>query len=90
MTVQIKPRAADRAPTRDRGDGAYSIAPDLAYLRLSIVNIVYSACKVMATVVWVLIDAGLPTSQGSIIHVKQKRFGSALPASYYHTDAWLL
>lgn len=41
MTIQIPLSKIDRAGREDRGDGAWSIAPDLAYLRLSIVNAVF-------------------------------------------------
>lgn len=75
MAVQIRLSAIDRAKVADRRDGAWSVAPDLCYLRLAIVNVAGDRQ-------WALIDTGLPTCRGSIIDVAEKRFGSsARPAA---------
>ena len=40
--------------------GLHDIAPDLAYKRLAIVNVVFFGAPQAASGEWVLIDAGLP------------------------------
>lgn len=82
MAIQIGLSAIDRARTQDRGDGALSIAPDLCYVRLAIVNVVFFGQPGAGDRNWVLIDTGLPTSRASIVAVAEKRFGNgARPAA---------
>ncbi|MER8413563.1 MBL fold metallo-hydrolase [Mesorhizobium sp. M1342] len=82
MTVQIRLSDIDHARRENRGDGVWSIAPDLAYLRLTIVNVVFFGAPGSGDRNWVLIDTGLPTSRSSILAVAEKRFGAgARPAA---------
>jgi glyoxylase-like metal-dependent hydrolase (beta-lactamase superfamily II) len=82
MTIQIGLSDSDRARVENRGDGAWSIAPDLCYLRLSIVNVVFFGLPGSGDRNWVLIDTGLPTSRSSIVDVAGRRFGNgARPAA---------
>lgn len=82
MTIQITLSDQDRAPTRDAGDGAESLTADLAYLRLSIVNVVFFGRSGGGDRSWVLIDTGLPTSLDAIEEVAARRFGEgAAPAA---------
>jgi glyoxylase-like metal-dependent hydrolase (beta-lactamase superfamily II) len=82
MTIQIGLSDSDRAKVENRGDGAWSITPDLCYLRLSIVNVVFFGMPDSGDRDWVLIDTGLPTSRSSIVDVAEKRFGKgARPAA---------
>lgn len=90
MTVQIPLSEIDRARHEDLGDGAWTIAPDLAYLRLSIVNVVFFGTP-GDHAEWVLIDTGLPTSRSSIVGVARSRFGldarpSAIILTHGHFD----
>lgn len=52
------------------GDGAWSVALDLCYLRLAIVNVVFFGAPGAGDRQWALIDTGLPTSRA------ERRFGS--------------
>src|SRR5690554_5857713 len=77
MAVQIALTDADLAPVEDKGDGAWSIGGDLAYLRLSIVNVVFYGAPGCGDRNWVLIDTGLSTSKRAIMDVAERRFGTA-------------
>lgn len=90
MTVQLSLEANDIAPTTETGSGVLGFAPDLAYLRLTIVNVVFFGDPTKGDG-WVLIDAGLPTSKGSIIDAADHRFGhktrpSAIIVTHGHFD----
>ncbi|MER9655114.1 MBL fold metallo-hydrolase [Mesorhizobium sp. M0152] len=76
MTVQIPLSEIDHARRENRGDGAWSIAPDLGYLRLAIVNVMFFGAPGSGDRNWVLIDTGLPKSRSSILAVAEKRFGT--------------
>ncbi len=75
MSNQIKLSERCRAPTEDRGHGLHTLAPDLAYLRLSIVNVVFYGRSTAGDGEWVLIDTGLATSASSIEDCAARRFG---------------
>jgi glyoxylase-like metal-dependent hydrolase (beta-lactamase superfamily II) len=82
MTIQIGLSEIDHARREDHGDGAWSIAPDLGYLRLSMVNVVFFGAPNSGDRNWVLIDTGLTTSRSSIVAAAEKRFGTgARPAA---------
>ena len=51
------------------------VAPDIAYLRLSIVNVVLYGPPAAGNGGWVLIDTGLPTSASAIRDCAGRRFG---------------
>jgi glyoxylase-like metal-dependent hydrolase (beta-lactamase superfamily II) len=80
MAGQIPLRDLDQAPRRDAGDGTWSIAGDLAYVRLTMVNVVMWGSPGSSG--WVLIDTGLRTSADEIVQCAEKRFGAdAYPAA---------
>ncbi len=76
MANQIKLAASDEARFEDRGDGTKSVADDLAYLRLSIVNVVFFGRPACGDRNWVLVDAGLRTSKQAILECAERRFGN--------------
>jgi len=79
VTQQISLPASACAidPERDaqRRDGAHEVAPDLAYLRLAIVNVVFIGLPGAGDGRWVLVDAGLAGTAGWIRSVARRRFG---------------
>ncbi len=76
MVSQLALTDEDLAPLTETGDGAKSFAPDLAYRRLSIVNVIFYG-RPRSDTDWVLIDTGLPTSASTIRDCAEKRFGEA-------------
>lgn len=65
-----------------RDDGTHEIAPDLAYKRLAIVNVVFYGAPNAGDGNWVLIDAGVMKTAGLIISAAEERFGkNAKPAA---------
>jgi len=58
---------------RDASDGSVEIAPDLAYKRESIVNVVFVGTRSS----WVLVDTGVAGSASSIKGICEQRFGEA-------------
>lgn len=81
MARQIPLDSAGRAddPGRDRArdDGTHEIAPDLAYRRLAIVNVVFVGAPGAGDRQWVLIDAGVMGTAGLIAKAAEERFGPA-------------
>ncbi|MDW6020992.1 MBL fold metallo-hydrolase [Mesorhizobium sp. BAC0120] len=77
MTSQVPLRDLDAAPRRNRGDNAWSIAGDLAYLKLMMVNVVFYGHPREPD--WVLVDTGLSISADEIMECAEKRFGSDTP-----------
>jgi glyoxylase-like metal-dependent hydrolase (beta-lactamase superfamily II) len=74
--------AYDAKQDKVRDDGTHEIAPDLAYKRLAIVNVVFFGHPDSGDGGWVLIDAGIPGSAGPIIRTAEARFGEgARPAA---------
>lgn len=64
------------------------VAPDLAYRRLAIVNVVFFGLPGAGDRGWTLIDAGLAGSAGFIADAAEERFGAgARPASIVMTHA---
>lgn len=95
MKHQIPLEPATRAddPEQDavRDDGTHEIAPDLAYMRLLMVNVVLYGIPGAGTGGWLLIDAGLPGSTGTILRAAEERFGkdarpSAIVLTHGHID----
>jgi glyoxylase-like metal-dependent hydrolase (beta-lactamase superfamily II) len=84
MVVQLSLSKDDLAPSTDTGDGTETIARDLAYRRLSIVNVVFYGEPASAAG-WTLIDTGLPTSASTIRACAQKRFGPRPPQAIIMT-----
>ncbi len=54
-------------------------APDIAYKRLVMVNVVYLGTPEAGAGQWVLVDAGLPASAGAIVRGAEERFASKGP-----------
>lgn len=92
MTQQIpvdpKARADDPAADAHRDDGTHEVAPDLAYRRLVLVNVVFVGRPGAGDRGWVLVDAGIPGSKGAIQEAAASRFGvGARPAAILMTHA---
>jgi glyoxylase-like metal-dependent hydrolase (beta-lactamase superfamily II) len=90
MTQQIPLDAAASAvdPALDaaRDDATHEIAPDLAYRRLGIVNVMFYGRPDAGDRGWVLIDAGLYGTKGFITRAAEERFGTgARPAAIIMT-----
>ncbi|MFL6513972.1 MAG: MBL fold metallo-hydrolase [Chthoniobacterales bacterium] len=72
----------------DNDDGAHEVAPDIAYKRLGIVNVIYYGRPGAGDRQWVLIDAGLFSTAGMIRRTAEKRFGeNSRPAAIIMTHA---
>ena len=74
-----------------RAEGVHEVAPDLAYQRLGIVNVVYYGAPASGDPGWVLIDAGLTGTAKMIIAAAEARFGegsrpSAIVMTHGHFD----
>lgn len=82
----------DEAARADEGaeqGGAHEVAPDLAYVRLGIVNAAFIGLPGQDG--WVLVDAGIPGMAGRIGRAAQERFGansrpSAIILTHGHFD----
>lgn len=86
MAQQIPIGPEARAEEHDGGDGLREIAPDLAYRRLAIVNVVFFGEASAGDRGWVLIDAGVPGTRGLIEAAAAARFGGgARPAAIVMT-----
>jgi glyoxylase-like metal-dependent hydrolase (beta-lactamase superfamily II) len=70
--IEIDPVAV--AQDREHG-GAHEVAPDIAYQRLAIVNVVFVGRPDAADRDWVLIDAGIRGTAGLIAGAAESRFG---------------
>jgi len=70
-------RADDPTADKTRADGALEIAPDLAYRRLAIVNVVFFGAPGAQDRNWVLVDAGLFGAKSYIKDAAAERFGPA-------------
>ena len=82
--IPLNPSGRVDNPERDAAqqDGAHELAPDLAYKRLAIANIMYYGLPNAGDRQWTLIDAGIPGTAGLIAGTAEKRFGSnARPAA---------
>lgn len=88
MQIALPRSAIAFDPSRDvmRGDGLREVAPDLAYQRLAIVNVVFWGAPGAGDRGWVLIDAGLPGTAPFIKSAAARRFGPrARPAAIIMT-----
>jgi glyoxylase-like metal-dependent hydrolase (beta-lactamase superfamily II) len=75
MDRQVPVERSAEAPSVER-DGTHEIAPDLAYQRRLIVNVVYYGAAGAGDGRWVLIDAGIPGSADAIVDAATSRFGA--------------
>lgn len=77
-----------RVVEHDEHGPAHEILDDLAYQRLAIVNVIYFGRAGAGDHEWVLVDAGLPGTAGSIKRAARERFGeSSRPAAIIMTHA---
>ncbi|WP_158046509.1 MBL fold metallo-hydrolase [Skermanella pratensis] len=91
--IPLSPSASAVDPELDaaRGDKTHQIAPDLAYRRLGIVNVVFWGRPGAGDRQWVLVDAGIPGTKGMITGAAEERFGpgarpSAIVMTHGHFD----
>ena len=63
----------------DNQHAVREIAPDIAYKRLVMVNVVYLGAPDAGAGNWVLVDAGLPASAGAIARGAEERFATKGP-----------
>ena len=78
--VPLSSSAQAEKPTFDaaRDDGTNEVVPDLAYMRLSIVNVAFIGMPSTGAN-WVLVDAGFPGTTSQLLGAVEKRFGGAPP-----------
>jgi glyoxylase-like metal-dependent hydrolase (beta-lactamase superfamily II) len=82
MTQQIPLQRADRADETDRDDGTHEIAPDLAFIRTIMVNVIFVGLPDAGDRNWVLVDAGVIGAKSTIRSAAAERFGdNARPAA---------
>lgn len=86
IPISAEARADDNKRDAERDDGTHEIAPDLAYRRLGIVNVVFFGLPDAPDRGWVLIDAGLPGTRRLIESAAKARFGeNSRPAAIVMT-----
>jgi glyoxylase-like metal-dependent hydrolase (beta-lactamase superfamily II) len=90
MSEQPPIDPAARADAGQEGS-VYSVAPDLAYQRLAIVNVVFFGAPGAGDRQWALIDAGLPMTANTIADAAARRFGegsrpAAIILTHGHAD----
>lgn len=79
-------RADDPEQDAARDDHTHEIAPDLAYQRLALVNVLFFGLPGAGDRAWVLIDAGVMGTAGRIARAAKERFGpEARPAAIIMT-----
>ncbi len=83
--IEVDPHAVTG---NDAGEGVIEIAPDLAYRRVGIVNIILAGAPGGS---FVLVDAGLPGTKRVVQHAVEARFGkgarpSAIVLTHGHID----
>ena len=82
--IRVDSRAEIQSPHTD--DHTNQIAPDLAYKRLAIVNVVFYGAPNVGDRNWVLIDTGVMGTTGLIESAAAERFGEgARPAAIIQT-----
>ena len=82
IPISRQARADDPRADAERDDGTHAIAPDLAYRRLVLANVVFVGSPGAGDRNWVLVDAGIPGSKTAIREAAAARFGEgARPAA---------
>ena len=76
MVQQLPLSGDDRADEHDE-DSVHEIAPDIAYRRLVMVNVVFFGKPGAGDREWVLVDAGVPGTKAMIRSAAAERFGPA-------------
>jgi glyoxylase-like metal-dependent hydrolase (beta-lactamase superfamily II) len=69
-------RADDPARDRQRNDNTMEVAPDIAYRRLAIVNVVFFGLSGAGDRQWILIDTGVFGTKALIQSAATERFGA--------------
>jgi len=88
VPLDASARADDPRQDNIRDDDTHEIAPDLAYQRISIVNVVYWGLPAAGDRNWVLVDAGVLNCARSVKAAAEQRFGEgARPAAIVMTHA---
>lgn len=77
--IPIEPRDRDEVLVGKDARGLHEVAPDVAYKRLFLVNVVYIG-RPGGTGDWVLVDAGVLGSSRFIVEGARERFGDRPPA----------
>lgn len=91
MVHQIFVDSTEIAAPKVSADRTHVVAPDLAYKRLAIVNVVFFGKPMARDRSWVLIDAGIRGTAGLIRRAAERRFGrnsrpSAIILTHGHFD----
>ena len=87
MTVQIALPQTALAPSRDTG-AAHEVAPDIAYLKTTLVNVIFLGGPGAGDRGWVLVDTGIMGAAGTIRDAAAARFGEGRrPAAIIMTHA---
>ena len=91
MAVQIPLSDKARAEEQQGEEHVRAIAGDVAYRRLTMVNVVFVGPEGAGDRNWVLVDAGIPGSTGAILDAAEARFGadarpSAIVLTHGHFD----
>ena len=76
MTQQLPLEESARAQENDRDDGTREIAPDLAYRRIAIANVIFYGKPDAGDRNWVLIDTGVIGGKAFIKSAARARFGA--------------
>ena len=91
--VPIDPSAHADSPSADRArdDGTNQVAPDLAYKRAAIANVIFVGLPNSPSGGWVLVDAGVMGTAGLIAGAAEERFGkgsrpAAIVLTHGHFD----
>jgi glyoxylase-like metal-dependent hydrolase (beta-lactamase superfamily II) len=75
MPIQIGLSDAARASENLEDASVHEVAPDLAYRRLTLVNVVFYGLPDTGDRNWVLIDTGIPGSKHALVQAAEARFG---------------
>ncbi|MFJ7439456.1 MBL fold metallo-hydrolase [Methylorubrum thiocyanatum] len=91
IPISRRARADDPRADAERDDGTHEFAPDLAYCRLVLANVVFVGSPGAGDRNWVLVDAGIPGSKAAIRRAAEARFGegarpSAIVLTHGHFD----
>ena len=82
IPISGRARADDPRADAARDDGTHEIAPDLAYRRVVLANVVFLGALGAGDRNWTLVDAGIPGSKRAIREAAAARFGEgARPAA---------
>ena len=76
IPLESSARADNSAEDAARHDGTHEVAPDIAYQRHTMVNVVFYGLSGAGDRQWVLIDTGLPGSAAGIKKAARERFGA--------------